>query len=979
MSDRNVPFYTQVALLDQYIHAEDPSSDQEMIRIIIEILRAKSDLRSYFFRSEPSVQWARILSENDFFSTSPEPQKTEQGISLIPWDAQIYLISIAPQVPEIVLKHIKTINGHSIYFGRAIEALCKIPSRESEKVLPIIIEWIQDETKRGYILNESVKYLNVLTNDGRWKSSIRLFEKLSAPQIEKTANLLSGSNFFRDVLIGTKIEPAAGFLALKKNVPESMIRILEKNLRYSSKKSGTASTQTRKIPSHWWRNAIEDTDQDILDSYGDLMLCALRDTLITEVNLNKDLAEKKIIQYLESPYGIFRRLGLYLLWTNGGIFPNLAAAELLKAENIDDIDIHHEYFMLMENCYHLLSSNEKKILLKRILNGPDEEQIHRLADWAEKTHHINRDEYIINQKKAWIRSRLWMIRNDLDNKTKKILEELIGEGGKPDHPDFLSWTSGAFSVTDVSPFPEQQLSDLTPDELYKLISKWRPGQHDFGPERISYFGLANTIANLILANPKLYSRRLYDIALLRPEYSNAMISHWANKEYKGKIPWRLALDLCISLVENPAIFNDERVDIDDISWIAVRMSMTMLIEIGLSKKNQLIPKKLLLKARNILLRLVDDPDPSLERGRPPEGWSGHNDFVTVSINAVRPMAVRSLISYGVRQALLNKRSTGIIELEKVVQETLTRKVNVSFESSRAVHSVFGECLPNLYWLNHEWVEQSLDFIFPLDDDDESKWFFLAAWDGYMQNKYFYKLFNTLRSRYKRAIHLIAEREISKSYMDPTGQFAIHLAADYLFSDVSQKLEYEQDNLLVEFINNTSPDIRSKIGWALWIICRDNPKELNRFWPKSKLCWEWRTNEATISNHAPDFSRELGEYSQLLLVAPPYETIKSLRHLLEGLLPYMQGSEFRNQLWNSTERFLANQVEQDPINCIKFYRLMYEQKINPPQWFYHSDEAQRIIEISAKNPNSRADALSLIDFLARWGDYKFREIYNRYSI
>jgi hypothetical protein len=58
--------------------------------------------------------------------------------------------------------------------------------------------------------------------------------------------------------------------------------------------------------------------------------------------------------------------------------------------------------------------------------------------------------------------------------------------------------------------------------------------------------------------------------------------------------------------------------------------------------------------------------------------------------------------------------------------------------------------------------------------------------------------------------------------------------------------------------------------------------------------------------------------------------------------------------------------------------MYEQKSHPPQWLYHSDEAKKIIEISAKIPESRADSLSLIDFLARWGDYKFRDIYNLYS-
>ncbi|MGB7539312.1 MAG: hypothetical protein WBM17_12310, partial [Anaerolineales bacterium] len=151
-----------------------------------------------------------------------------------------------------------------------------------------------------------------------------------------------------------------------------------------------------------------------------------------------------------------------------------------------------------------------------------------------------------------------------------------------------------------------------------------------------------------------------------------------------------------------------------------------------------------------------------------------------------------------------------------------------------------------------------------------------------------------------------------------------------------------------------------------------------YWPKAKAFWEWRTNEATLSNHSPDFSPEMGEYSQLLLVAPQNETIKTLRHLLEGLLPHMRGSVYRNQLWISTEKFLASQVERYPIDCIRFYKSMYEEKSNPPTWMYHSNEAKRIIEVAARNPESRASALSLIDLFARWRDYTFRGIYDRYS-
>ena len=48
------------------------------------------------------------------------------------WDAQGYLISVASQVPDIVMKHIETIHGHVWYISRAIEALCLIEADKAE-------------------------------------------------------------------------------------------------------------------------------------------------------------------------------------------------------------------------------------------------------------------------------------------------------------------------------------------------------------------------------------------------------------------------------------------------------------------------------------------------------------------------------------------------------------------------------------------------------------------------------------------------------------------------------------------------------------------------------------------------------------------------------------------------------------------------------------------------------------------------------
>ena len=73
------------------------------------------------------------------------------------------------------------------------------------------------------------------------------------------------------------------------------------------------------------------------------------------------------------------------------------------------------------------------------------------------------------------------------------------------------------------------------------------------------------------------------------------------------------------------------------------------------------------------------------------------------------------------------------------------------------------------------------------------------------------------------------------------------------------------------------------------------------------------------------------------------------------------------------------MENEPVDAITFFRLMCEQKYTTPQWVYHSNNAKKLIEITAANPKSRAEALALIDFFAkRWHDYTFQYLYKKYA-
>jgi hypothetical protein len=981
MSNKPVPFYTQAALLDKYIHAENPSSDPDVVEVIVNLLRTKDDLRFYFFRSNPSAAWAYILWEKGFLSYPPEPEKVENGYSLKPWDAQYFLVSVASQVPDIVIQHINTISGHGWYIARAVEALCKIPVEESEKILDRLLEWLVDPEVAEIIEKEALEYMKLLWAQNRTESALKMFDAIFAPRdLPALSRSVFGDHTKK---FGSKQHPLEAFEQLKKQSPNEIFFILEKHLVNNLKKDAEKSGSPNAEFSSSWRSAIEDTDQDILDTYNDQVLCALRDTLEILVDTNQERFESIVDRYLKDSHKILQRLALYLLQIQPEVFKTKIAFELINRENIDDIDIHHEYFTLLANGFPLLSESEKESLIKLILDGPDIDEFNRIAGLIYNQTDFNREEWLSIQKKLWIRDRLWMIKEHLDDHFKKLLDELIQDSQVPDHPSFLSWMSGGFIVSDVSPFSEQDLETLSPDGLLQAVQSWRPNTDKrFGPERITYAGFANEIAKLVCSSPEKYESYLYKIAMIRSEFAIAILSRWTNPEYKNPLSWSIIINLCKNLLGNHIVWNNEKKSsYDDESWRNVRIAVARLLEVGFSNHEKVIPLDYLKEVQDLLLKLADDPDPTIEDDRPSEGWFGHNDPRTVALNHVRPIALDALIvsaDFAYRD-IKEDNSGAVRRLPSALRAKLEQKLNPVDEPSRAVRSVFGWRLPTLYWIDSEWTRKNLDRIFPVEKNEESIWLFASAWDSYILNKYWAKLFEVMLPKYEQAIGHVTQGYVTESHLHQTAQLAFHLLFDFLSSDYDIISRIGEKSLIFNLFDRAGPEIRSKVPWALWRILVSNPDKLSQFWPRAKMLWEWREKESAIANHSPDFNAEISEFAWLLQAAPSNESIASLRLHMDGLLPHMRNAEGHDTSWSSTEIFLARQVESEWLDAIRFYRSMCEQKLTPPRWVYHGDNAKKIIGIALAHVESRTDALALIDFFAsRWKDYTFKDLYVKFS-
>lgn len=992
MSSKELPFYTQVAILEPYILSSDPGADPDALEVILVTLKSQQDLRSYFFGSRPDPAWAAILWEHGFFDEPPSPQEAEGGFVLPRWDAQEYLISVANQVPDIALKHVASVQGPGWYISRAIEALLFMPVEKAVSAVPRVLDWLKDPRIANAIALKTCELIEKFAQEGRVAAALGLFRELIAP-----LSLSDARDLGRSTLSGGAVSRISvdfyekqvlfrGLRALRELAIEQLVAILEDHLCAALKLEAEALGSPDFEFESWWRTAVEETGQDTDMCYRDRLLQALRDALETWVQRDAAAVEPLLSRYLGEKREILRRLGLHLLHKFPAEYREYVASELRRTENLDDVGIHYEIFMLLQRGYPYLRESDQEVLVAAICSGPPPDRVEKWAAWTQRERRVDPDEYIRYHSKKWVRDRLWMLRGYLPDQPAQILDDLVADLEAPEYPAFTSWSSGPYMIQDVGPITDHEISEMSPDELVRFLKQWQPEpEQQFGPRRISYRGLANPVATAIVADPQKYAEQLVPIALLRPDYAYAVLNQLREGEQAKSFPWDLALGLCEGLLANDTVREDMRRAFGE-GWIAVRMSIVRLLQVGLNNPERAIPAEYLPRVRDILLMLVDDPAPDQESDRPPEGWVGHLDPATVAINRVRPSALMALIEYARFNACLAREFASDVapdgsspeRLEAVVRETLTRKLDRQADPSWAVHSVYGRYLSLLYWLDQGWVESYIDHIFPEVDDEQSILFFVAAWDSFVVfNRFYTSVLEMLRPKYQRAIYHLGKGHVTQTGLDPGRNLAVHLTWEYLGADYELCSSDGRQSLIEMFFTQAPPEARGSPAWLLWRIGEKNPSEFEKHWPRARSLWEWRAYEASAANHPTDFDDEMQWFAHLLLVVPDLESMATLWPLLEGLLPHITRSEQRNIGWDSVEEYLAQEVDRDPVRAIRFYRLMHDQL--GKRRMYYRDEARKIIETAAAHQESRHEMLSLIDLLARLGDYTiFRDIYDRYA-
>ena len=156
------------------------------------------------------------------------------------------------------------------------------------------------------------------------------------------------------------------------------------------------------------------------------------------------------------------------------------------------------------------------------------------------------------------------------------------------------------------------------------------------------------------------------------------------------------------------------------------------------------------------------------------------DPYTLAINSIRGKAFELLALAVESDSKKNYDSKQVelsADLKRLFESLLVR------EETRAIMFLFGRYVPFFFFRDKNWLKSLLNKIFPTDN--EKKYLYLAAWEGYLSNNLYLEIFKEkmFQNLYKRAI-VLSEKDYphQKHFTDPDEGIASHFALAYIVMD-----------------------------------------------------------------------------------------------------------------------------------------------------------------------------------------------------
>lgn len=806
------------------------------------IANLEGNLKPYFFSKLENPEWIKPLSEKGLLYFSQFTNEHGQEVTI--WDAASYLIKIASEKPDDVFDVIKPflddINQKKKVNIRALHIVLEIAMAISLTKKEILFDvsknflsWLKYIDSIDVWVDHKVflKLIKKLKDIGFESTALEIFSELLKLKVVieyKDSFLRDTHEKYIDFKIITKFgsgntmdeyyygeilkEGNKFFNDNQKELFNTYLNII-KNLLVANSLLSEQRDQFLYSLVHK-RSAIENHSQNGYnqDEPFFIILSALRDISEFLIRTNQKDNIDFVFQSLESNNSkINIRVILHLL----RLFPNankdLIIKFLTKKEYFDDTEMHHEYYLLVNQEFKNLSEKKQNIILEFIDNGP-------ASEYYQKD-----EEGISSEKKKffWKRQKLEPIRNDLSKNAKEKYKDILFQNGQEqhysDHPEFLSYFSSAWGT--VSPLENDEIKSMSIDDVITYLKDWKPSQKNVWREP-TIRGLAESLEKDVKENPQKY---LKDILKFKTVYEPTYTAHLFNALVaikKSSEDWNNITELGLWALEQQNIVNENRDSFDVYSWDSTYIELLRLFRQFTSLENDIkLNKPLIDNVYKIIKTLIFFNDKHLLSKKQMPG----NDYYSNAINSVHGIAVETLIEFAL---LLNNSKQDIKFILQDVDNLLNKSVYIE------TWAVFGRFLPWIDLMFHSWVEKNIDRILPENNRDK----FDAAWCSYIKFVEPYdNIFKLLKTKFK----YVLKNKLYCNVEDEAKSISKHVVIYY----AREKIDLD-DEIIKLIFNNSENKIEKKsfinhIGFSL----KDNEEEISqKIIDRFKDLWDWWKGE-----------------------------------------------------------------------------------------------------------------------------------------
>ena len=376
----------------------------------------------------------------------------------------------------------------------------------------------------------------------------------------------------------------------------------------------------------------------------------------------------------------------------------------------------------------------------------------------------------------------------------------------------------------------KELSDMSNAEIAQYLNDFPEAE---GWEDSTEQGLTEKLKEYVKTNPRQFTDALQPFRGVRNRYQHSILSGlldaWRDKR---EFNWGALLEFIHQILSSEQFWTEHSEEpFNYRNWII--STIADLVAEGTKDDKRAFDAQLLPLTEKILMVLVEKAEPSM---------STLKDLRFGVLNSVMGSVFSAMVYYALRYARINNTEQES-RWPQAIREDFTKRLDRSVEPSFEFSFTLGNYLPNLLYLDKEWVVYNIDPIF--SQQDEAHW--QTAFSGYLFGPRISEdLYSLLKKRgyYQKALNTDFEDQ------KVLGKLIKHVCTGWI-----EDLETLDDktSLIYQLINSGSPKLLSEMVHFFWRQRNNTPDKV-----KSKVRPTWRVLIEVLSQNSSK-----GEYQGIL--------------------------------------------------------------------------------------------------------------------